>query len=225
MDNMHPSVQRLCRAAEVHEDRLPEKDTELATLFGVSPQNFSNWKNRGITPKMAIEAEKRYGVSPLWVMEGIGDGPALLKNDDLYIQIKNRTASMGNGAFSDSVELVVDSLKVSKSWLRREVPNMTAYSNLQIIHTVGDSMAPTFESGDLLLVDTGFTQPISDLIYAFSLGDQLYVKRLFLNPIKKTLQVKSDNPQASNWDPLPLSELGEFIIHGRIVYAWKGRRL
>lgn len=147
------------------------------------------------------------------------------KSDDLFIPIRNATASMGHGMVASEFEMVVDEIKVSRTWLRRELPQITSLSNLQIIAGIGDSMSPTYDSGDLLLVDTGVKEVLSDLIYVFSYKGSTYVKRIFIDPVTSTIQVKSDNPNASNWQPLSMEDMDDFTIHGRVVYAWKGFKL
>lgn len=147
------------------------------------------------------------------------------KIDSIYIKIYNVTASMGHGMHPSDFEIVINDMKVSKTWLRKELPQISSISNLQIIAGVGDSMYPTYSSGDLLLVDTGAVNILSDSIYVFSYNGATYVKRIFINPVDKTINVKSDNPSATDWPPLKPEELDDFIIHGRIIYAWKGFKL
>lgn len=152
---------------------------------------------------------------------------SLLKPFDerLVIPIKNVSAAMGDGYISPDFELVVDTMTVNRSWLKSELPQITAPSNLQLITAVGDSMQPTFESGNLLLVDTGIKTIHSDLIYAFSYKGETYVKRIFLDPVASLLYVKSDNPSASNWQPIDVNSIDDFIIHGRVIYSWKGNKM
>lgn len=201
--------------------------SELARQFNVPSQSVNNWEKRGLPPAIAVEAEEKYGVSPFWLIKGIGNpfSRSVLDEDNAFIPIKNATASMGSGMVASEFEMVVDEIKVSRTWLRRELPQVSSISNLQIISAIGDSMSPTYNSGDMLLVDTGFKKIISDLIYVFSFQDEMYVKRIVIDPVARHIQIKSDNPSTTEWKPLAQERIDELIIHGRVIYAWKGFKL
>lgn len=223
---MHESTKRLYESTEkVLKKNLTQ--TELARQFNVPSQSVNNWEKRGVPSAIAIEAEEKYGLSPTWILKGVGREITneSRNTDDLYIPIRNVTASMGHGMVASEFEMVVDEIKVSRAWIRRELPQVTSLTNLQIIAGIGDSMSPTYDSGDLLLVDTGVKEVFSDLIYVFSYKGSTYVKRIFINPVASKIHVKSDNPAAGNWDPIAMTDMDDFTIHGRVIYAWKGFKL
>ena len=73
----------------------------------------------------------------------------------------------------------------------------TAPSQLLVIDTVGDSMAPTVMSGERVIVDTGHKSPTPDGLYAIrDAFEGIVVKRLQLLRSAKPTRVKiiSDNP-------------------------------
>lgn len=224
---MQESTERLYETAAKYLNKEKVSQAELARQFNVPSQSVNNWEKRGVPHAIAIEAEERYGVSPTWLLKGVGKSvvASVGKDDELFVPVYNVTASMGHGMFASEFELVVDSIRVSRAWIRRELPHVTSLANLYIIAGIGDSMSPTYDSGDLLLVDTGVKSITSDLIYAFSYKGSTYVKRIFIDPVASTLHVKSDNPSASNWQPLTMADMEDFTIHGRIIYAWKGIKL
>lgn len=103
--------------------------------------------------------------------------------------------------------------------------------NLSIIHVDGESMAPTLNDGDDIMVDrSDDVTRLRDGIYVLRLDDVLMVKRIALTPGRKRekddgtgsgrlLSVSSDNPHYPTWanvDP------GLVEIVGRVV--WAGRR-
>jgi phage repressor protein C with HTH and peptisase S24 domain len=59
----------------------------------------------------------------------------------------------------------------------------------------GDSMAPTLNAGDDILVDLGAASGrLRDGIYVLRIDDAVVVKRLALNPTGRRVTVQSDNP-------------------------------
>lgn len=64
---------------------------------------------------------------------------------------------------------------------------------LRFILVEGDSMAGTFNSGDLILVDTKVDHLAGDGIYVFRFDDCLYVKRIRTNFSSNKVEIISDN--------------------------------
>ncbi len=65
--------------------------------------------------------------------------------------------------------------------------------NLALLITAGDSMAPTIQDGDLLLVDTSIRQIQASRIYVLLVGSALVVKRIQVK-IDGSLVARPDNP-------------------------------
>jgi phage repressor protein C with HTH and peptisase S24 domain len=104
-------------------------------------------------------------------------------------------------------------------WLKALTPS--APSSLSIVRVDGDSMSPTLNPGDDILVDLeDSTARLRDGIYVLRIDDALVVKRLALNPIAKRVTVQSDNPAYSDW---PDCSPGEINCIGRVI--WSGRRV
>lgn len=131
-------------------------------------------------------------------------------------------ASMGHGALRPSHESVVMNMVVDENWLRRHA-TFSSPENLSLVTGIGDSMQPTFEDGDPLLVDRGVTDIRLDSIYVLSLKDELYIKRVQRN-MDGSLVIISDNPK---YRPQEVSERdrGTFQVLGRVVMAWNSRRI
>lgn len=69
MGEMHPSMRRLYEAAKQLTGAQSQSD--LARLLNTTSQRINNWETRGLSEKGAIEAEAAFGVSPLWLLEGV----------------------------------------------------------------------------------------------------------------------------------------------------------
>lgn len=94
-------------------------------------------------------------------------------------------------------------------------------SELAVIEVVGDSMLPTLESGDRVLVDLQDRRPTPPGIFVLWDGDGTVVKRLerIPNSDPPTLVIASDNPRHGKYE----RPAGETNIVGRVV--WFSRRL
>lgn len=91
--------------------------------------------------------------------------------------------------------------------------------NLSIIDVKGESMAPTLNNGDNIMVDRGDgAERLRDGIYVLRLDDMLMVKRVALSPRKgrKALTISSDNPHFPSWDDVDRALVD---IVGRVVWA------
>src|SRR5438270_871957 len=81
----------------------------------------------------------------------------------------------------------------------------------------GDSMSPTLNHGDDILVDPGdAAERLRDGIYVLRADDALVVKRLALHTMGRRLTVQSDNPAYPDW---PDCSLDQIQIIGRVIWA------
>jgi len=127
-------------------------------------------------------------------------------------------ASAGPGALADS-ELAHPYFAFDERWLKALTASPA--SNLSIVRVEGDSMAPTLNAGDDILVDLGDSSDrLRDGIYVLRIDDALVVKRLALNPVGRRVTVQSDNPAYPDWPDCPLKDIKPI---GRVI--WSGRRI
>lgn len=144
--------------------------------------------------------------------------------DDVYVPITNASAAMGYGREQPSFEQVVDYVRMSRSWVRTELPYISSVENLALIPAFGPSMEPTFRSGDLLIVDRGVTAIRNDAVYVFSFNGQTFVKRIIRNPVTKTITAKSDNELHGSFE-IDNSHADDLHVLGMVLYAWRGKKL
>jgi hypothetical protein len=116
-------------------------------------------------------------------------------------------------------EEIVDVLLFKTEFLRRELgldPRA-----LVVIQARGDSMQPTIDDGDLLLVDCSQALDADNAIYVLNVNDRILVKRLHFR-IDGTIEVLSDNPKYKSETVNPRNN-DVFRVVGRVV--WSGGRL
>jgi len=128
------------------------------------------------------------------------------------------TVSASPGALV-SEELRKPYFAFDERWLKALTASTPA--NLSIVRVEGDSMAPTLNAGDEILVDRGDAAGrIRDGIYVLRIDDALVVKRIAMNPMGRRVTVQSDNPAYSDWPDCGLDEIN---CIGRVI--WSGRRI
>jgi phage repressor protein C with HTH and peptisase S24 domain len=109
-------------------------------------------------------------------------------------------------------EQIVDYLAFKKDWVRSLLG--VDSRNLLLIEAIGDSMAPTLEESDLLLVDLSEPRFRHDGIYVIRSDDEMAVKRLQRRP-DGALNIISDNPAYESSAVAPES----VHIIGRVIWA------
>lgn len=189
----------------------------LSKLVGRNAAYIQQFIKRG-TPKRLPEVERgilaRYFGVDEKLLGGIAS-PAAKAGLRLIPKLAVG-ASAGPGAINDA-ETLAGKIGFDEKWLRKQGLEP---SKLSLIRVEGDSMAPTLNHGDDIMVDNNAAaSPLRDGIHVIRLDDVLMVKRLARGPAGR-LSVLSDNPAYPDW---PDVEGCSVTIIGRVV--WAGRRL
>lgn len=192
----------------------------LSRMLGRNPAYIQQFVRRGV-PKRLKEEERRklaryFSISEA-LLGGPADAPAPAQG---LVTVKRHpvTVSAGPGAVVTE-ELGKPYFAFDERWLKALTP--TPASSLSIVRVEGDSMSPTLNPGDEILVDLGdCADRIRDGIYVLRVDDALVVKRLALNPLGRRVTVQSDNPAYPDW---PDCGLDEVHCIGRVI--WAGRKV
>jgi phage repressor protein C with HTH and peptisase S24 domain len=206
-------LERLC--AERGEDFAG-----LSRMLGRNAAYIQQYVRRGV-PRRLGEEERRKLAQYFGVSQTLLGGPAETMSAPAGLISVDRHAvavSAGPGAIVTQ-ELGKPYFAFDEGWLKALTPSSP--SNLSIVRVEGDSMAPTLNAGDDILVDLGDAgNGLRDGIYVLRIDDALVVKRIALNPIGRRLTVQSDNPAYPDWPDCSLDEIKPI---GRVI--WSGRRI
>jgi len=192
----------------------------LSRLLGKNPAYIQQYIRRG-TPKRLGEDERRKLARYFGVSEATFGGPAQVEATPAGLVPVKRVlvrASAGPGALPEG-EREVPYFGFDERWLRALTGSHA--DDLSIIRVEGDSMAPTLNDGDDILVDkAGCNEALRDGIYVLRLEDSLLVKRLAIHPLGRRVTVQSDNPAYPDWPDCGLED-----VHciGRVI--WAGRKI
>ena len=196
----------------------------ISQVIGRNPAYIQQYIKRG-SPRRLAEPDRARIAAYLGVSEAMLGGPvqrvatpARARAPGMILVPKLAIgASAGAGASIDG-EAVEGEVAFDPKWLRELGADPRA---LTIIRVEGDSMAPTLNDGDDILVDGGDAAArLRDGIYVLRMDDVLMVKRVARAPGPGRISVISDNPHYRSWDDLPMASVQ---LVGRVV--WTGRRV
>ncbi|MHA4838611.1 S24 family peptidase [Sphingopyxis sp. MSC1_008] len=196
----------------------------ISQVIGRNPAYIQQYIKRG-SPRRLAEQDRARIAAYLGVSEAMLGGPvqrvatpARTRGPGMILVPKLAIgASAGAGASVDA-EAVEGEVAFDPKWLRDLGADPRA---LSIIRVEGDSMAPTLDDGDDILVDGGDAAArLRDGIYVLRMDDVLMVKRVARAPGQGRISVISDNPHYRSWDDLPMASVQ---LVGRVV--WTGRRV
>lgn len=207
------ALERLC--AERGEDFAG-----LSRMLGRNSAYIQQYVRRGV-PKRLKEEERRKLARYFSVSETLLGGPPEepLATDGL-VSVKRHpvTVSAGPGAVVNE-EIGKPYFAFDERWLK--ALTSTPPANLSIVRVEGDSMAPTLNPGDEILVDLGDCEErLRDGIYVIRVDDSVVVKRLALHPMGRRATVQSDNPAYPAW---PDCSIDDIHCIGRVI--WAGRKV
>lgn len=198
----------------------------LAEKIGISAQQMGHigGKNpvRNIGEDMARRIESACGL-PLGIMDqGPGVDVSKVQKDSIEVPLLNVTVSAGAGVPVPWEEEVVHKILLSKHWVRQHT-SASSFNTLAVVTARGDSMSPTFNDGDILLVDASISSIKLDAIYVLSRDGELFVKRIQRN-VDGTVEIISDNP---SYRPQRIEDPGKsgLLVLGRVLVAWSSKKL
>lgn len=215
----------------------------LAKACGISRASVNAWvngKTDSIDGKYLTTAAYYLGVSAHWL--STGEGPMLPGSGEpslaisaaslapapvpgapaISVPLLANAGSMGPGTEIQHDDVLVGHIALSEQWVARRL-QPTNINALRFIHAYGDSMSPTFEDGDILLVDTWVKDPkIIDGVYVMTANDRVYIKRV-RQRMDGVVEISSDNATVKTVDVLNGDH--RIDILGRVVWCWNGRKL
>ena len=205
-------------------ERLCEERGEdfagLSRMLGRNPAYIQQFVRRGV-PKRLKEEERRKLARYFSVSETLLGGPPEAE-DPLpgLISVKRHPVrvSAGPGAVVTE-ELGKPYFAFDDRWLRSLTTS--GPNKLSIVRVEGDSMSPTLNAGDDILVDLAdAAERLRDGIYVLRIDDAVVVKRLALSPTGRHVTVQSDNPAYPDWPDCSIQDVKPI---GRVI--WSGRRI
>jgi phage repressor protein C with HTH and peptisase S24 domain len=140
--------------------------------------------------------------------------------EDKYAHVPQLTARAAAGLGSENPHVESNTtLAFKRDWLRTKGAKA---ENLLVIYAEGESMWPTINDHDVLLVDKSKIDPADGHVFVLSSTDKgAIVKRLVQSPLGGWI-IRSDNEDKTEYGDLLLSrsDVNEHRIIGRVI--WRG---
>jgi len=214
---------------------------EIARYFGIKPPSLVDWVKKGSVAKDKLPKlfeyfsdvcePEHWGLKPSSPMIGAGLQPLPIvtgsvvssgESDSHEITLMNAYGSMGEGNECQEEDAPVDLIRLKKDWVKEYIRPLTSPKNLYFIHALGDSMMPTLNHGDILLIDAGVKSADIDGVYALRAHKRLFIKRV-RQRLDGSHEISSDNPTVKTVDVLNGEHEVEII--GKVVWIWNGRKV
>lgn len=182
------------------------RQNDLADFLDVQSTGISEAKGKGLfREKWALKIAKEFGTTADFILYGDGQNekhidikkntppviPQREKPDPetyFYVPMAEAQLSAGGGMFVLSEEISAY-YAFRKDWLNRIA---TSAKSVVLMAVNGNSMHPTIQNKDTVLIDTGRQTILEGLLYAIRLDSTIMIKRLTHRP-GDIINVVSDN--------------------------------
>lgn len=173
-----------------------------------------NWLFVGDDPDLRSPLTKLPPAPSLDLSEAVNAYSALHLDDFVMVPRYNVSAEGGAG-IEVFEEEVIERLAFRREWLKSEgllgLP-------LSLINATGDSMSPTINPGDIVLIDNSKTSFTRAGIYVLLAFGRLIIKRLDFDPLSGDISLISDNPKGKAPQIVPPDLHSQLNIRGRAVW-------
>lgn len=203
----------------------------LAEELGVSRGAVSDAKAKDKIPaEWMLKLFRGHGLNPFWMETGRGamyldqgtvredlpGGPGRSEEGFDFIPLVEAKLSGGGGSL-ETEDRVLGYYAFRRTWLN----GRGKIDAMRLMRVTGQSMEPTLEDEDVVLVDLSQQDILAGKIYAVRMDDEIVVKRLEKKP--GLLVLVSDNRRF--YDPLEVA-VGEQLnvqVIGRVI--WMAREM
>lgn len=223
--------------------------TELGEKIGVSQNAIQKIESGGDT-KHIVSLASVLEVNPIWLQTGNGrmieedldsNLQTIQSSSDSGEQVNEILAQYGEdkehhyridyldvraaagmtGFINSDYPEIINQIYLSEDGLRELVGRKNT-NGICLINVPTDSMEPTIQKGDVILIDMNIKNYNGEGIYAFAIDDELYIKRLQKIPGQGIIAI-SDNKD--KYEPFSITDkvyasttfVGKFIRRWRIV--------
>lgn len=181
---------------------------DVANALGVSRQYAHQLRNKEIPDKYVRLLETYFSVN----LTGDND---VTGEECLTLQHVHLNPSCGRGT-SVYYDADITPVKLGTQMIKN-ILNVSRPENLKIFKACGDSMSPTIEDGDILLVDIGRNDFNNGGVFLLTINNDWFIKRLRLK-ITGELEIISENTKKYGGPEIlrPDDDV-EVVIKGRVI--------
>ena len=197
--------------------RLNLSQEGLGNLIGVSESSIKRWENGAAIPSDKLTLCAEQGLDILYILLGQNLNKSLNKRSEFetefdLVNVYDVKISAGHGSICSGDAEPVSRLAFRKDWLHKKGLNA---KDLLIVCATGDSMIPTIQDKEKLLVNSADKELTDGFIYVIRNQDNYWVKRIQIQ-FDGSLLLISDNKLYPPMQ-LDLNEALDIEIIGRWV--------
>ncbi|MDT4841077.1 helix-turn-helix protein [compost metagenome] len=141
------------------------------------------------------------------------------RKGELLIPEFDIRAAMGAGQLPGDYVETVRNLVVNEAHLRAHGVNYSAPEHLAMITGWGESMTPTINDKDPVMVDRGVNEFIGEGLYVLTWHKHLFIKRVQLLDAEH-FNLISDNDRYPN----QTAKIEDVIFHAKVLLIWNARK-
>lgn len=198
---------------------LRTNPTEVSREANLGQTAVRDWLKRGRSASVdnLAEVARVLETTVGWLL---GEDTLTPQTQDAAISIPEYDVRVSaGGGFHIDTETQKDTWPFSRSYIEGEL--RLPVGKLVVLEAIGDSMFPTIQSGDRILVNMADTRISQPGIFVLWDGDGTVVKRLELIPSTEPAKIRriSDNPLHGDYEVMA----EDTNIIGRVV--WYARRM
>lgn len=196
--------------------------TDIARATGVTRAAADKWfKGTSVPSDERVEAlSSLFRVTPAYIKYGDVVMESCQTLDvsptEISIPLLTISGSCGDGGNCTDIGLV-KMIRVEEEWLRKNAVGSYDRRYLHVITASGDSMNPTIESGDFVIVDSSQKRVTRDGIYVLEYSGSVFIKRVQIFPGDHA-SILSDNPR---YKPYDIDDLDQLHVIGRCILTLK----
>lgn len=197
--------------------------TGLSKRIDKSPAQISQWINgsadsktgkaRSMKSDTAREIEIALKLPRGWFDQPVESAHTTPQKGYIQLTLLDIKAEAGNGFDNNDYPKSVKLIEVSEKWAKNKLGHNL--KSISVVTASGDSMQPTFHSGDWLFVDQAINFYEDEGVYVYMSTEGLKVKRL-QKLINGGLLIISDNPNYTS-ETLKSHEIDSIKICGKVV--------
>jgi transcriptional regulator with XRE-family HTH domain len=188
------------------------KQSEISYELGIKASTVSQWCSGQRVPKLET-IDKIAAIFDANTLQFLNCQSEDGHQDIEFIDRLTARPRAGTGGLETDAEYA-GRYAFHKSFILRK--RGTAES-MKLFEVAGDSMIPTLDSGDLIMVNLNEKDVRSGCIYLLQIDEELMVKRLENRPGK--LIIRSDNDKYHELEIDRADESKKIIIYGRMVWS------
>lgn len=194
---------------------------DVSRYFGLNKSGVARWFTHKVPEKHLPKLAKFLDIDFEWLVTGKGmdrveeklsEYETGIKNTDQEVLTLDIALSAGGGSNPPEFIETRENHTYKKSFFDR---NGLKAKDLRIVYVRGESMLPTIDDGDKVLIDISRKRIIDFKIYAIVTGGELKIKRL-RKLYDGSVEIISDNDSFSNETIIP-TDLDYLHVIGQVI--------